>query len=286
MAKPGAWRSLWLLWATVGLVLLIACVNVASLLAVRAESRRREECRCAPRWAPSDGHLLAQSITESTVLVLFGTALGVVLASIAIGLLRRYGGNVLPRMTEVRIDGAVLIVRTGLVAARRRVDLRRRAASTHRADGGSLTLGLGTRGGTSDAGGMHMRHALVVAQVAMAAMLLVVCGLMVRTARNLTRVDVGFRPDSVLTFRIALPEASYPTPRNVARFHDALLDRIRGVPGVVAAGATSDLPLIGTAAPGDPLRTDHEAGGANTLPPGAEECASRPRDTSTRSESR
>ena len=267
-------RALWLLWATVALVLLIACVNVASLLAVRAESRRREMSLRTALGAERR-HLLAQSVTESTVLVLLGTALGVVLASVAVGLLRRYGGDMLPRLSEVRIDGAVLSV-TGLVAAGAALIFGVAPLTTHRGDGGSLAFGLGSRGGTADARGLRMRHLLVIAQVAMAAMLLVVCGLMVRTARNLTRVDVGFRPDSVLTFRIALPEASYPTAKDVARFHDALLDRIRRVPGVVAAGATSDLPLIGTDAPGDPLRTDRETGGANKLPPGAEMRAATP----------
>jgi predicted permease len=115
-----------------------------------------------------------------------------------------------------------------------------------------------------------MRHVLVVAQVAMAAMLLVVCGLMVRTAKNLARVDVGFRPDSVLTFRIALSEVGYPKPGDVARFHQTMLARIRALPGVVAVGATSDLPLSPDGVPGDPLRTDRDIARTNSLPPAAE----------------
>lgn len=261
-------RALWMLWATVALVLLIACVNVASLLAVRAESRRREMSLRTALGAERR-HLLAQSITESTVLVLLGTAIGVALASAAIGMLRRYGADVLPRLNEVHIDGAVVIV-TGLVAAAAALIFGVATLATHRPDGGSLVFGLGARGGTTDMGGLRMRYALVIAQVAMAAMLLVVCGLMVRTAKNLTRVDVGFRSDSVLTFRIALPDASYPAATEVAHFHNAMLEQIRSLPGVVAAGATSDLPLTGSGAPGDPLRTDIVSAGANTLPPGAE----------------
>lgn len=260
-------RALWMLWATVALVLLIACVNVASLLAVRAESRRREMSLRTALGA-GRGHLLAQSITESTVLVLLGAALGVALASIAIGMLRRYGADVLPRLNEVHIDGAVLVV-TAVVAAAAALIFGIAPLASHR-NGGSLVFGLGARGGTTDMGGLRMRHALVIAQVAMAAMLLVVCGLMVRTAKNLTRVDLGFHPDSVLTFRIALPSASYPTAKDVARFHNVMLERIRGLPGVVAAGATSELPLTGTGSPGDPLRTDRVTGGAETLPPGSE----------------
>jgi putative ABC transport system permease protein len=261
-------RALWMLWATVALVLLIACVNVASLLAVRAESRRREMSLRTALGA-GRGQLLAQSITESTVLVLLGSALGVALASVAIGMLRRYGADVLPRLNEVHVDGTVLVV-TGLVAAFAALIFGAAPLASHRAAGGSLVFGLGARGGTTNVGGLRMRHTLVIAQVAMAAMLLIVCGLMVRTARNLTRVDVGFSSDSVLTFRIALPDASYPTANDVAHFHSALLEQIRSLPGVVAAGATSDLPLAGSGVPGDPLRTDMVRGGASTLPPGAE----------------
>jgi len=262
-------RTLWTLWATVALVLLIACVNVASLLAVRAEARRREMSLRSALGAERR-HLLAQSITESTVLVLLGAALGIAFANIALIMLRRFGADMLPRVGEVRMDGAVYIV-TGLVSAGAALIF---GIATHRADGRSLELG--SRGGTTDSRGLRMRHALVIAQVAMAAMLLVVCGLMVRTAQNLTRVDIGFRPDNVLTFRVALPEVGYPAAADVMHFHNAMLERIRHLPGVVAAGATSDLPLSPMGSSGDVLRTDRVAGGPNTLPPAAEMRAATP----------
>jgi putative ABC transport system permease protein len=261
-------RTLWTLWATVALVLMIACVNVASLLAVRAESRRREMSLRSALGA-ARGHLLAQSVTESTVLVLAGAALGVALAYVAIAMLRRFGADVLPRVGEVRIDGAVLAV-TASVAAGAALVFGLAPLLSHRSERGSLVFGLGSREGTADARALRLRHALVLAQVAMAAMLLVVCGLMLRTAQNLTRVDIGFRPDNVLTFRIALPEVSYPTSADVAHFHERVLARIRELPNVVAAGATSDLPLASPAAPGDVLRTDRVAGGPSTLPGAAE----------------
>jgi putative ABC transport system permease protein len=260
-------RTLWTLWATVVLVLLIACVNVASLLAVRAESRRREMSLRSALGA-ARGHLMAQSVTESTVLVLLGAAVGVALAYAALGMVRRYGGDMLPRMSEVHIDGVVLLL-TALVTAGAAVIFGMAPLAT-RAASGSTLFGLGDRGGTTDASRLRMRHVLVVAQVAMAAMLLVVCGLMVRTAKNLTRVDIGFRPDSVLTFRIALSDVGYPKPLDVAHFHEALLQRIRSLPGVEAAGATSDLPLSADGAAGDPLRVDRGDGQASALPPAAE----------------
>ena len=201
--------------------------------------------------------------------------LGLVLAYVALIFLRRYGAEVLPRVSEVHIDGLVLTV-TALIAAGAALVFGLAPFTSHRADGGSLVLGFGSRGGTTDAGGLRMRHALVIAQVAMASMLLVVCGLMVRTAQNLTRVDIGFRPDSVLTFRIALPEMSYATAKDVAHFHNAVLARIREFPGVIAAGATSDLPLIDPGPAGDVLRTDRVAGGPLTLPSAAEMRAATP----------
>ncbi|MDQ2768169.1 MAG: ABC transporter permease [Gemmatimonadota bacterium] len=267
-------RTLWTMWATVALVLMIACVNVASLLAVRAESRRREMSLRSALGAER-GHLLAQSVAESTVLVCFGAALGLVFAYVALILLRRFGAEVLPRVNEVHIDGLVLTL-TALITAGAALAFGLAPMTAHRADGGSLVFGFGSRGGTTDAGGLRMRHALVIAQVAMASMLLVVCGLMVRTAQNLMRVDIGFRPDSVLTFRIALPEVSYATAKDVAHFHTAMLARIREFPGVVAAGATSDLPLTDPGPAGDLLRTDRIAGGPITLPPAAEMRAATP----------
>ena len=261
-------RTLWTLWATVLLVLMIACVNVASLLAVRADSRQRELSLRSALGAERR-HLLAQSITESTVLVLLGTILGIAFADIALGLVRRYGAGVLPRTTEIHVDGAVLVV-TALIAAGAALVFGIAPLASHRSASSSLVLGFGSRGGTADSGRLRMRNTLVIAQVAMAAMLLVVCGLMIRTAENLTRVDIGFRSDGVLTFRIALPNVTYPTPRDVARFHSSMLERIRQLPGVVAAGATSDLPLSTAGAPGDPLRVDNGIATSNTLPSIAE----------------
>ncbi|MDQ6831603.1 MAG: ABC transporter permease, partial [Gemmatimonadota bacterium] len=259
--------ALWTLWATVALVLLIACVNVASLLVVRAESRQGEMALRSALGAESR-HLLAQSLTESTLLIALGSTVGVGLAQIALAMLRRLGAGVLPRLDEAHIDGTILVI-TALIAGGAAVLFALIPVARYRGATSGLVFGVGERGATGGRGARRVRDSLVVAQVAMAAMLLVASGLMIRSFQQLARVEIGIQPDNVLTFRIALPSASYRTPADVARFHTTLLQRIRALPDVRAAGATGELPLTG-GAPADPLRVDGIVVGAKTLPPLAE----------------
>ncbi len=255
---------LWMMWAMVGLVLLIACVNVASLLVVRAEARHGEMMLRRALGAERR-HLLAQSLTESTVLIVLGTALGVGLAHIALSMLRRLASDVLPRVGDVRADTTVFVL-TAAVAGAAAMLFSLIPMARGRRSGSSLVLAGGQRSATSDRGARRLRHVLVVSQVAMATVLLVASGLMVRSVQKLSQVDIGFIPDGVLTFRVALPSAEYPTAERVARFHGALLARIRALPDVRAVGATTDLPLTGANAYADPLRADRAAPSAKTIP--------------------
>jgi len=259
---------LWTLWAMVGLVLLIACVNVASLLLVRAETRRREVALRvalgAERW-----HLLAQSLAESAMLLIMGTALGVLLAWGAVAALPRLAPDLLPRLTEIRIDAVVLLCTT-LVAAVVAIAFGVVPIVRNRAVAPATMLRGGDRAATIDRHSGRLRQTLVVAQVAMATVLLVGSGLVLRSFQKLRHVDLGFRPDGVVTFRIALPSSRYQTPESVAQFHYAMLDRVRALPGVEVAGATGELPLSPSFAEFDPLRMEGTTPPPDILPPLAE----------------
>ena len=244
---------LWTLWAMIGLVLLIACVNVASLLLVRAEARRREVALRVALGADR-GHLLAQSLAESAMLLVLGTGLGIVMAWSVVALLPKMAPGLLPRLGDIRLDGTVILV-TSLVAVVIAVCFGVVPAMRHRRVAPASMLRGGDRSATVDRRSGRMRQSLVIAQVAMATVLLVASGLVLRSFLRLRAVDPGFRADGVITFRIALPHSRYDTP-DVARFHYAMLDRIRGLPGVTAAGATGRLPLAGTTTEMDVLRLE------------------------------
>ena len=259
--------ALWVLWAMIALVLLIACVNVAGLLLVRAEARRREVAMRIALGA-GRGHLVAQSLAESAVLLALGTACGLALAWAALRALPGVAADVLPRLDEVRLDAAALAV-TALVAGAAAVAFGVLPALRQSGTMPSAVLQGGVRA-TDGRGTVRLRHLLVVAQVAMAAVLLVGSGLMLRSVAKLRAVDPGFAPSGVVTFRVALPVARYRESREVARLHDGLLARIRLLPGVRAAGATGRLPLTGRDILFDPLRVKGMPLPPDQLPPLAE----------------
>ena len=256
--------ALWALWAMMGLVLLIACVNVAGLLLVRAEGRRREVSMRVALGA-GRGHLVAQFVAESALLLALGALVGLALAWAVLRALPLVAADVLPRLDEVRLDGAALLVTVGLAGVAALVfgtlPVLRQGLATPAAvlQGGERT--------TDGRGRVRLRHVLVVGQVAMAAVLLVGSGLMLRSFGKLRAVDPGFVPGGVLTFRLALPVSRRERPQEVARFHDALLERVRALPGVRAAGATGKLPLAGASTLADPLRVAGVAVPAGQLPP-------------------
>ena len=171
----------------------------------------------------------------------------------------------LPRSGDIRLDAVVIAVTT-LIAAAVAVVFGLVPVVRNRAVATSSMLRGGDRAATADRHSGRLRQLLVVAQVAMATVLLVGSGLVLRSFQKLSAVDPGFRPDGVLTFRVALPEADYPKSEDVARFHYAFLDRIRALPGVTAAGATRRLPLSGSSSEMDPVRVEGRVFPPNTLP--------------------
>jgi putative ABC transport system permease protein len=229
--------SVWVLFAAVGLLLLLACANVANLLVVQAASRRGE-MRVRAALGAARGRLVRQLFTESALLAVLGTGAGVLIAIWSVDAVRALGGGRVPRLDEVRIDGAVLAfaclagtascLAFGLAPALHaaRVDLR-----------SGMDEGL-----RHTAGSRRLRQALVVLEVALALLLLVSAGLMANSFIRLVTVNVGFDPDGTIAIPIEVPSARYPEDR-IPGFYSGLLDRVRALPGVTAAGATSTNPF-------------------------------------------
>jgi predicted permease len=240
-------RVLWILLGAVGCVLLIACANVANLLIVRGEGRRREVAVHTALGAPR-GALVVAVLAESLLLGLAGGALGLLLAFGALHLLTALGPAELPRLANVRLDGRVLAftvalslltsVLFGLLPALR---------SSRVADLASELKSGGGRSATAGRSRQRARRLLSGFQIALAFILLTGSGLMLRTFLRVVRLDPGFDPRGVLTIELALPATGYPDDASAARFFQSLTDRLQALPGVVAAGAVSDLPLSGTA---------------------------------------
>jgi predicted permease len=231
-------RILWVLQAAVGLVLLIACANLANLLLARAGTRRRE---LAVRTAlgASRGRLLRQFTAEGIVLSLLGAAFGLGLAWAGVRALGVAYPDGLPRVVDVAVDPAVLgftmllSVLTGVAFGL--VPL----LQISTAGFGRLLKDAGTRGATS---ARRVRGALVAGEVALAVVLVVGAGLMVRTVLNLTNVDAGFDRSRLVTFGVALPAATYSTFDRQVQVYQRLMDRLGAMPGVDTVSLVSGLP--------------------------------------------
>jgi putative ABC transport system permease protein len=239
----------WLLFAAVALVLIVACANVANLLLSRAIGKTRE---VAVRTAlgATRGQVIRQQIVETLVLSALGAVAGGVLAIWGVGVIARMVPVQLPSWMQIHLDGtsgiylAVVALVTGLVAG---------ALPASRIAAGDLQAALneGSRGSSAGARQGQLRAALVVAEVALALVLLVGAGLLLRSVWRLHQVDLGFRTDHALTFRVELGWAVYGTLEKTSGFHRLVLDRLRNLPGVQAATFDNNLPMSGK--PRDPI---------------------------------
>jgi predicted permease len=236
----GASRAIWMLQATAGLVLVIACANLANLLLARAAIRRRE---FAVRTAlgASRRRLLRQFMTEGALLSIAGGALALWLARVGLRTLTQAYPVALPRSTEVSLDLPVLLCTSGIATATtmffglvhlRHIGVKGLAATLTEA---------GTKGGSSGTR-RHVRRGLVVAEVALAVILVTCAGLLIRTVHNLANVDAGFNRSRLVTFSITLPDATYAGGMIRVQTIQRLLDALRAVPGVEAATAMAGLP--------------------------------------------
>ncbi|HSG49613.1 MAG TPA: ABC transporter permease, partial [Longimicrobiales bacterium] len=236
--------SLLVLLGAVGLVLLIACANVANLLLVRAEGRTREMSVRSAMGA-GRGRIVGQLVIESLMLAVLGGVAGVAVARVALSWLLSVAPTDLPRLEAVTLDGTVLAFTAaatlfsgllfGLAPAFRA--LRTDLAATLHSEGG--------RGGTAGRERFRLRGALVVGQTALAVMLLVGGGLLLRSFANLTRIDPGFQSESVLEASLSLPVTEYPEAVDVTQFYRDLLDRVETIPGVNSAALVRTPPLTG-----------------------------------------
>ncbi len=234
--------ALLVLLGAVGLVLLIACANVASLLLARAATRQKEIAIRAALGA-SRFHLVRQLLVESLLLSLISAGLGLFLAGWGIDLLVAIGGNNIPRAQEIGIDARVLGF-TGMVSLLTALLFGLLPAiQTSKTDLQSM-LKEGGRGSTG--GRRRARALLVVADVAMSLVLLIGAGLLIKSFARLENVSPGFAPEGLLTMQVSLPAFKYGEPNRVKAFYDGVLDEIRSVPGVLSVGAVSDLPLSGS----------------------------------------
>jgi putative ABC transport system permease protein len=230
-------RPLWILLGTVGIVLLMAWTNVANLLLVRAEGRQREFAIRGALGA-SRGRITAELLSESLILGLAGGTLGVLFAEAGIGLLRRMAPAALPRVDDIGIDGVVLVVTLTISVVTALIFGLLPAVKL-----GTLTfLSLKDAGrSVSDSPGRHRtRNTLVVAQVALAMVLLVVSGLMARTFIAMRQTHPGFvRPGEVQTFDLALPAALIRDRQQVTQTFEQIAERLKQVPSVKAVGLGS-----------------------------------------------
>ena len=234
---------LWIVFAAVGVVLLIACGNVANLFLVRAEARQQEVAVRAALGA-SQARLARTLLAESVALGLAGGALGLMIAVGAIRLLRNIAPGQLPRLDEIGIDPVVLLFTVALsvlsgAAFGLVTTLRFRKPDTQ-------ALKEGSRSVSDGPGRLHVRNVLVIAQIALSLMLMIGSGLMIRTFLAMRNVNPGFtNPEEVLTFRIAIPEGLINDAQQAARTHQGVAERVGQVPGVESVGLSTAITMDG-----------------------------------------
>lgn len=242
--RGGLRPAMWILMGAVVCVLLVACTNVASLLLVRGDARAREMAlRTAIGAGP--GRLVRQLVTESLLVSVAGAVAGLGLAALSLRALVAIDPTSLPPLAPVSLDwrvasftlalGVITTFLFGLMPALRVLGLNLVDA-----------LREGTQQATIGSNRQRLRSTLVVAEVALAVILVVGAGLMLKSLAALGRIDLGFNPEQVLTLRISVPEARYDSPERVVAYYRQVLDGVRAVAGVESAGVVRVLPLATT----------------------------------------
>lgn len=235
--------TLWMLMGVVGFVLLIACVNVASLTLARMTTRSREisirVALGAGRW-----RIVRQLLTESVLLALIGGAVGLLLAVLGVKTLVALSSENIPHLNDLSVDGRVLgftLVVSSLAGV---LSGLAPALSALRTDLNEA-LKEGGRGPADGPSHRRLHGALVVTEIALSFVLLIGAGLLTKSFLRLSNVEMGFNPEKVLTMQLALSRAKYPEPQQRAALFRQLIERVEALPGVQAAGIASGIPLSG-----------------------------------------
>ncbi|HWC99120.1 MAG TPA: ABC transporter permease, partial [Candidatus Sulfopaludibacter sp.] len=250
-------KVLWVLMGTVGIVLFIACANVANLLLVRAEGRQQELAVRAALGA-GRGRLARELLTESVTLGLIGGAAGLALAYVALRLLVRLGPASLPRLDEIGIDTSALLftLLTSLVAG---LFFGVLPVMKYAGAGISGTLRQGGRNSSQGKERHRARSVLVVVQVALALVLLVSSGLMIRTIVALKQVPPGFKaPGELLTLRVFIPESQGATPEQVVQTDREIMRRMEAIPGVSSVALSNSVTMDGNTDNDPVFAEDHK----------------------------
>lgn len=257
--------ALWVLLSAVGFVLLIACANVANLLLARASARGRE---IAVRTALGAGRwrVVRQLLTESLLMAFLGGLLGLLLATWGVELLVSIDESKIPRAGEIGLDFGVVAFTFGVTLLTGMLfglapALQSSKVSLHD------TLKEGGRSGSAGER-QGLRKLLVMSEMALAVVLLIGAGLLVKSFLRLQHVDPGFDPDRVLAMQLSLPNFKYPEPQQRDFFHRRVLEQVRALPGVRTAGAISVLPMSGTGSSGSFRIEGRDVPSGETMPHG------------------
>jgi putative ABC transport system permease protein len=241
--EPATRRNLWLLLGAVGFLLLIACANVANLLMARGTSRQREVAVRAALGA-SRFRIFNQFLTESLVLAVLGGALGILLSGLILNAIELVTpvGTMLPSEAEIRISVPVLLFTIAVTVISGLLFGTAPAWQATRLD---LNEVLKTGGRTSGGARRNALRLLVVAEFSLALTLLATGGMALRGFWNLTRVDLGIRPEHVLTFQLPVPDERLKTPDQIRAYYRQMLERVDAVPGITNAAVMTGVPARG-----------------------------------------
>ena len=258
--------ALWVVMGTIGLVMLIACANVANLLLVKGEARQQEMAVRAALGA-GRGRIVRGLLIESLMLGLLGGTLGVAFANSGVRLLLAMGPANLPRLSEISLDARALGF-TVLLSLLSGLLFGLIPALKYSGSRPSSTLGSAGRSLTRSRESHRARSVLAVGQVAMALVLLVSAGLMIRTFRALRRVEPGFTDaEHLQVLRISIPDSLVKEPERVTRIQNDIVQNLAAIPGVRSAGFISKMPMEGFDAPWDAIYARDKVYSDGAIPP-------------------